>query len=542
MAVREYRLSRNQPREAAAEIQGEIDNVRQAWAWAAHQGRLPTLAATLAALYRFYGFTGVVVEGEQSLHLAAECIRSRAAPQTVEAQHLLSTVLALRAHLLVLYASHPQVIPLAQEAIALGEASGAIVGQAMGYYTWGYALARQSRCSEARACAEQALQLAQQHQRTLDDSSAPFELLYEVEWVAYYLLSNLHYVENDYPGAIAYVTKGLHRCQTLGKLQGESLCLLQLAELLKKVNDSAAARLYGERALHSARALGYRWVEAASQLQLSTVARLLGEYTLADAYGQGAITLFRTTGAHALVAAAAALLGQLHSYLGNADHADEWFDEFGRQIEGLAIPDDEVEMEGLLPAALHCHHYGNHLQALAYADKAWQIAHRNRWPRGQAHALLVRGHALSALQWSDEASEAYGQALVLCHSLGNPHFAVEVRAGLAGVALAQGDLSLAQSHVEAILTVLADHPLAGLDEPFFAYLTCYRVLAVHHDPRTAHLLQKGYDLLQVYASRIGDDSQRRSFLDNIAVHCDLQQAYATWSLSTGYSDKRFRVR
>jgi predicted ATPase len=46
VAARERRMARNEPREAAAEIQGEIDNIRQAWAWAARQCEIQALDAS----------------------------------------------------------------------------------------------------------------------------------------------------------------------------------------------------------------------------------------------------------------------------------------------------------------------------------------------------------------------------------------------------------------------------------------------------------------------------------------------------------------
>lgn len=118
--------------------------------------------------------------------------------------------------------------------------------------------------------------------------------------------------------------------------------------------------------------------------------------------------------------------------MGSRTGADKWFHKFLRVIQQLAVPEDEVKMEGLLPLA-----------------------------------LLVRGHALVGLQRQTEAGDAYGQALVLCHTLSNTHFAVEAQAGLAQIALVQGNLVLAQRHVEEILLILVDHPSVRLDEPFF---------------------------------------------------------------------------
>ena len=55
-----------------------------------------------------------------------------------------------------------------------------------------------------------------------------------------------------------------------------------------------------------------------------------------------------------------------------------------------------------------------------------------------------------------------------------------------------------------ILNVLVDCPRAGLDEPFYVYLVCYRVLDAAHDPRATAVLQTVYRLLQEYADHITD--------------------------------------
>jgi hypothetical protein len=189
VAAREHRLARNEPRQAAAELQGEIDNIRQAWAGAAHHHRVAALAASATGLWQFYRFVELITEGEQALQLAAECMRTQPAASTPETQRLLSKLLALRAYLLIKRVNHPQTIPLAQQAIALGQACGGVEGETMGQLAWGYALSRQARYAEARSHLEQAIQLAQQHQHPLADGLASFELLYEAELMAYNLLS-----------------------------------------------------------------------------------------------------------------------------------------------------------------------------------------------------------------------------------------------------------------------------------------------------------------------------------------------------------------
>ena len=85
------------------------------------------------------------------------------------------------------------------------------------------------------------------------------------------------------------------------------------------------------------------------------------------------------------------------------------------------------------------------------------------------------------------------------HYLGSVLLAAETLAGLAFVALARVARPQAREHVEALLRGRAEHPHAGLDEPFDSSLVCYRVLAASNDPRAALLLPTAQQLLLAHA-------------------------------------------
>jgi citrate synthase len=106
-----------------------------------------------------------------------------------------------------------------------------------------------------------------------------------------------------------------------------------------------------------------------------------------------------------------------------------------------------------------------------------------------------------------------------------PHLVTDPLAGLARVAMAQGDLAQAQAHIEEIVAHLESGSLDGTDEPFRIYLTCHRVLRANGDPRAEALLDTARRLLQEDAAKIGDEGLRRSFLENVAAH---RQILAAW--------------
>ena len=61
----------------------------------------------------------------------------------------------------------------------------------------------------------------------------------------------------------------------------------------------------------------------------------------------------------------------------------------------------------------------------------------------------------------------------------------------------------------------------------------YRVLDANHDPHAASVLQTAHQLLMDYADHITDETLRRSFLENVATHRELQAAYAHHADSAG---------
>src|SRR5262245_39415870 len=135
--------------------------------------------------------------------------------------------------------------------------------------------------------------------------------------------------------------------------------------------------------------------------------------------------------------------------------------------------------------------------------------------REEGLALTSLGHALAGLNHHTEAAQSYQQALSLQRELGQHNLAMEPLAGLARVALAQGQLASARQYVEEILRHLETGNLEGADEPFRVYLTCFRALQAHDDPRAPGILHMAHRLLQSRARAISDEGLRRSFLENV---------------------------
>jgi tetratricopeptide (TPR) repeat protein len=300
-------------------------------------------------------------------------------------------------------------------------------------------------------------------------------------------------------------------------------CLGNLAAIEMLAGNYAAARRTYEEVLPLTHALGYRWAEGTQLIELGSTVRLLGEYGLARELFERGRMLMQEVGDEHNEIFVLAELGRLDSYLGAFDRAQSWLDECNRFID--ASKSYQTYEEYWLARAVLALQQDEYDKALTAATRAWELLGVVKSRSAQAEALVLIGHAQAGLQQSPPAFAAYTQSVALLTAVGKAAQAVEASAGLAAIALGQGDRALALQQVEELLPVLAESPTAGVDEPFRVYLTCYRVLAANHDPRAIILLQRGHDLLQQYASQIQDHALRCSFLENVVIHRDLVAAY-----------------
>lgn len=311
--------------------------------------------------------------------------------------------------------------------------------------------------------------------------------------------------------------QALRLCRSLGKLRGEMFCLVHLALANFYMGDYAAARQGYEQVLPIAQRVGYRWVAMRAQRGLGEVLSLEGDYTRAQTVLVNAVTMAHDIGVGYDESWALATLVRLHSQLGDTGGA-------GARLEQLLHLMAEVELTPdcqaatLRARALVALDIGDHQQALANAEQGLQLSEEFDIPSYRADAAVILGHARASLNQLADAAAAYQQAITWYMKLDNAPLANEPQAGLAELALAQGDHVRAQTLVEASLPVLDEHPCACVKTPFYAHMVCYRVLEANHDRRCITVLQTAQQRLQERARTIADNALRRSFLENVATH------------------------
>jgi tetratricopeptide (TPR) repeat protein len=522
VAARGRRLGRDQPREAAAEIQAEIDNVRQAWITAVATTRATELAQAAYGWWQFCLLTGRDVESRHMFGMAVARLRSAVGEASSDTrtrrqhQRGLSTVLAIHANHLFSNVPYEQMAAEAREAIEMGAAGEGREGETLGQYVLGRALQELGQQREARAMWERTIQLARAYQ-PLEPSS---ELLHEAEWLANIWLFGSSLFFEDYAGGRACVVAALQISQSLHKRRAELFSLASLAMIDFYIGDDLSARKRYEQVLPLARALSDPWAEMRVQRELSEVLRVQGAYAQADTLLSTVVTTAGELGIVYEEILALAALVRLHCQLGNTRGAASWREQLVVRLGTMGVTRD-CQAEGLRACAVYALHSGDNQQALADAERAWQIAEQVDIPTFRADSAVILGHARARMEQPALAAAAYQQAVAWYTTIGNLAMASEPQAGLVQLALAQDDRVGAQILVETLLPVLSERPRARVLTPFYAYLVCYDVLEASGDPRAAAVLQTARRLLQECAEQIPDTTLRRSFLENVVTHREL---------------------
>ncbi|NJN66886.1 MAG: tetratricopeptide repeat protein [Chloroflexaceae bacterium] len=368
--------------------------------------------------------------------------------------------------------------------------------------------------AESRTCGEHSLQMY----RALEDR--------EGEASALNHLANILGDQGDDDEAIRHYGQVLERYREMGNRYQEGVVLNNLAETYREQGEYEQAAGYFAESLTICRAILDRQGEGVVLCSLGTSQNEQGFYSAAINYYEQAVRICEAIGDRYTEANALNELGLSYHYLGDYGRSQTYY------RRALAIRQTIGDQQGVgrmfALLGLLAHHQGAHEKALASCQQALQVAQESGYLYEQGNAWLYLGHILAALGDWPAATEAYTAALTLCCKIGRENQSMEARAGLARVALAQGNLPLARNHIDEVLTCLTRDPwLPGTDEPFRVYLTCSQVLLANQDARAPEVLRTAWALLQERAAQIEDDRLRHSFLENVAAHRELLAAQSS---------------
>ena len=169
----------------------------------------------------------------------------------------------------------------------------------------------------------------------------------------------------------------------------------------------------------------------------------------------------------------------------------------------------------------------NHVETENFARQALEITVAIQDRNMGVYAWQYLGAALHGQCRWREAVAAYDAAIAARSTLGQ---AGKLMGPLAGQALAyQADDQLEQAlaKIEQILVYLDEHPMDYTDSPIWVHLACYHVLKSVDDVRAGTQLDIAHTLLQERAAKIGDETLRQCFLEQVPENRAVMAAWWT---------------
>jgi tetratricopeptide (TPR) repeat protein len=312
-------------------------------------------------------------------------------------------------------------------------------------------------------------------------------------------------------------------------LRLESLRLLGQAQVDQGDIEGACTLVL--QGLDEARQLGLRAVEAGLLNVLTYAASVNGDVKGSLELTQQCLLIDRELGDQVGVALSLANLGSGWLNLGALAQAQRDMDAALQMVR--AHGDRHVEANTLQNLSTLALWQGEDTRALALARQALDMAIATQARSTEVNAGLCLGHAELALGRLAQAREAFAQALRLANWLADAE-QYHASAGLARVALAEGDAHAAVAALQSVLDhVATGGALDGTEHPRFIEITCHLALARAGDPRAHDWLARAHQALMAQADQIGqppaDPALRQDFLQNLPFH---REILAAWASST----------
>ena len=297
----------------------------------------------------------------------------------------------------------------------------------------------------------------------------------------------------------------------------------RLASATAHLGDYEAGQAMAQQGLAEARERGLRVNEASFLNTLSFIAVNRNDLMGCLELFQQTLPIDREVGDRRREANTLVNLGNAWLRLGQLAQARRDLEESLRLAR--ANGDRTLECHPLFHLSALALWEGDDARALALARSAFDVAVSVEARNAEVYALIVLGNAELALGRHAAAAQAYQQARASALEIGDPGHH-DATAGLARVALAQGNVAAAMREVEGLLAHLsAGGTLDATEYPRLIELTCHQVLARGGDARAAEWLTRARTNLQAKAATIPDAAMRQGFLGNIPEHREIMAAW-----------------
>jgi tetratricopeptide (TPR) repeat protein len=172
--------------------------------------------------------------------------------------------------------------------------------------------------------------------------------------------------------------------------------------------------------------------------------------------------------------------------------------------------------------------------AISILTGALETTEALRAPRLQATAGFYLGVAWEGMGDLEEAEAVLTQSLKFRQHLGQLGLTQDNIAALLRIATARGQQSTMCERLKELETWIRHHGDEGLEDPPHAYLSmAMAYCALGEQGASARAVRDGYELLMKRASRISDESARRSYLEHVPANRKLVEWHAHIAAATG---------
>ncbi|MCB0225526.1 MAG: tetratricopeptide repeat protein, partial [Anaerolineae bacterium] len=254
--------------------------------------------------------------------------------------------------------------------------------------------------------------------------------------------------------------------------------LSNLGDVYYDTGAYSPARQTFERALLLHQMIGDRAGVALARYGLGKVERSFGQYETAKTHFEQALTFYQSIGDRHLEGRCLADLGLLYCRLQDYGAAIIYLDESLTILHELDAP------------------WWHIVKTLIYL--AWTL-------HDQGRLVEARDIVIEAMEVERDTQRQVAL--------------VEDVAHLGRIALAMGDLSLADSCVQQILFFIERQGVQGIEHPALVYLTCYDILQANGKVQQAQaVLEEGHRLVIEQADLIDEPTLHKSYLTRIPEH------------------------
>jgi class 3 adenylate cyclase/tetratricopeptide (TPR) repeat protein len=321
------------------------------------------------------------------------------------------------------------------------------------------------------------------------------------------------------------LTDSLILARNIGDKAGEATSLHHLGTVSYYFGNLAESHRYLEDALQIRYELENLPDQAASLTNLVGVYHALGDYARSEQMAREALSIYQTIGNRREEATVLNNLAAIHHTLGQLQTARI---EHQQALALYQTLDNRLgESLAANNLALVLYDLSEYEEARRFAQRALQIDRAIGDKVGQGYSLTTLGLALEGSAAWAEAAPMYAEAQTIRQQIGQHSYAIDDLAGLARVALAQGDLAQAQAYAREVQEWLAQNGTTGMEHPLRLYLTLAAVAEADGQRKeAAHLLHEAVEMVRAQAERISDETVRQAFLAEGPLHQTLYEEYS----------------